>query len=252
MNYIIAIDGPAGAGKSTVAKSLAQKLGFFYLDTGALYRTLTYKALQKGLDLENEKALAALAQETKIDLQDKVGGLHVFMDGQEVTDQIRFPEVSRNTFYIARSPEVRQAILPLQRKFAERASLVAEGRDTTTVVFPDATLKVYLDANLETRAKRRGKDLTKAGVEQSITKIAEEVAERDNHDRSRSVAPLRQAEDAFYLDTTNLSITEVVERLTSLFLSSVPSFVREVEGSPSSAAQPCRKDPGELPEQNAG
>ncbi len=252
MNYIIAIDGPAGAGKSTVAKALARKLGFFYLDTGALYRTLTYKALQKGLDLENENALAALAQETKIDLQDKVDGLHVFMDGQEITDQIRFPEVTRNTFYIARSPKVRQAILPLQRKFAERTSLVVEGRDTTTVVFPNATLKVYLDANLETRAKRRGKDLTKAGVEQSITQIREEVAERDNHDRSRSVAPLRQAEDAFYLDTTNLSITEVVECLTSLFLSSVPSFFREAVGSPSSAVQPCCKDPGELPEQNTG
>src|SRR5450759_2922129 len=168
MKYIIAIDGPAGAGKSTIAKALAQKLGFFCLDTGALYRTLTYKALQKGLDLKNEKELATLAQETKIDLQDKVDGLHVFMDDQEVTDQIRTPEVTRNTFYIARSPEVRQAILPLQRKFAKMTSLVAEGRDTTTVVFPDATLKVYLDANLGTRAKRRGKDLTKAGVEQSI------------------------------------------------------------------------------------
>ncbi|MFA5393056.1 MAG: (d)CMP kinase [Candidatus Ratteibacteria bacterium] len=248
MKYIIAIDGPAGAGKSTVAKALAQKLGFFYLDTGALYRTLTYKALQKGLDLENEKTLAALAHATKIDLQDKVDGLHVFMDDQEVTDQIRTPEVTRSTFYIARSPEVRQAILPLQRKFGERANLVVEGRDTTTVVFPNATLKIYLDANLGTRAKRRGKDLTKAGVEQSITKIAEEVAERDNHDRSRSVAPLRQAEDAFYLDTTNLSITEVVERLASLFYSSVPSFVRETVDSSSSAVRPCCKDPGELPE----
>ena len=252
MNYIIAIDGPAGAGKSTIAKALARKLGFFYLDTGALYRTLTYKALQKNLDLENEQALAALARETKIDLQDKVDGLHVFMDNQEITDQIRFPEVTRNTFYIARSPEVRQAILPLQRKFAERASLVVEGRDTTTVVFPNATLKVYLDANLETRAKRRGKDLTKAGIKQSIAKTASEMAERDNHDRSRSVAPLRQAEDAFYLDTTNLSITEVVEHLTSLFLSSVPSFVREAGGSASFSARPCCKDHGELPEQNTG
>lgn len=232
MNYIIAIDGPAGAGKSTVAKILAQKLGFFYLDTGALYRTLTYKALRKGLDLENEKSLVEMAQATKIDLQDKADGLHVFMDGQETTNQIRSPEVTRNTFYIARSPKVRQAILPLQRKFVERTSLVVEGRDTTTVVFPDATLKVYLDAKLETRAKRRGKDLTKAGVEQPITKIAEEVAERDKHDRSRSVAPLRQAEDAFYLDTTNLSIAEVVERLTSLFLSAVPSFIREGEPPP--------------------
>ena len=213
INYVIAIDGPAGAGKSTIAKILAQKLGFFYLDTGALYRALTYKALQKGLDLEDEKSLITLAREIKIDLQDKEDGLHVFMDGQEVTDQIRTPEVTRNTFYIARSPEVRQAILPLQRKFAKRASLVAEGRDTTTVVFPEATFKVYLDANLDVRAQRRGKDLTKAGVEQSIAKTAEEVAERDNHDRSRSVAPLRQSADAFYLDTTNLSVNEVVERL---------------------------------------
>ena len=252
MNYIIAIDGPAGAGKSTVAKALARRLGFFYLDTGALYRTLTYKALQKKLDLENEKTLAVLARKTKIDLQDTADGLHVFMDDQEITGRIRTPEVTRNTFYVARSPEVRQAILPLQQKFAEMTSLVAEGRDTTTVVFPNATLKVYLDANLDTRAKRRGKDLTKAGVEQSITKIAEGVAERDNHDRSRSVAPLRQAEDAFYLDTTNLSVTEVIERLISLFHSCVPSFVREAGGYPSSAAQPYCKDSGELPEQNTG
>ncbi len=217
MKYIIAIDGPAGAGKSTVAKALAKKLGFFYLDTGALYRALTYKALQKGLNLEDEEALVEMVRETRIDLQDKADGLHVFMDGREITGEIRTPEVTGKTFYIARSPEVRQSILPLQRKFAERESLVAEGRDTTTVVFPDATLKIYLDANLETRAKRRGEDLSKAGVEQSIAKTAEEVAERDNHDLSRSVAPLRQAEDAFYLDTTNLSITEVVEHLALLF-----------------------------------
>lgn len=252
MNYIIAIDGPAGAGKSTVAKALARKLGFFYLDTGALYRTLTYKALQKGLDLKNEQTLVEMARETKIDLQDKADVLHVFMDGQEITDRIRTPEVTRNIFYVARSPKVRQAILPLQRKFAEMTSLVAEGRDTTTVVFPEATLKIYLDANLETRTKRRGKDLARAGVEQPIAKIAEEVAERDRHDRSRSVAPLRQAEDALYLDTTNLSITEVVERLASLFHSCVPSFVREAAGSPSSSAQPYCKGPGELPEQNTG
>ena len=252
MNYVIAIDGPAGAGKSTVAKILAQRLGFFYLDTGALYRTLTYKALQEHLELENEEALAEMAKETEIDLQDKPDGLHVFMDGQEVTGRIRTPEVTRNTFYIARSARVRQAILPLQRSFARKTSLVAEGRDTTTVVFPDAALKVYLDADLETRAKRRGKDLKKAGIRQSVTKIAEEVAERDNHDRSRSVAPLRQAEDAFYLDTTNLSITEVVERMASLFRSSVPSFVREAGDSPSSAVPPCCKDPGEPHRQNAG
>ena len=252
MKYIIAIDGPAGAGKSTVAKALVRKLGFFYLDTGALYRTLTYKALQNGLNLEDEKMLAKMARETRIDLQDRANGLHVFMDGQEVTKEIRAPEVTRNTFYIARSPEVRQSILPLQRKFAERESLVAEGRDTTTVVFPDATLKVYLDANLETRAKRRGEDLIKAGVEQSVTKTAEEVAERDNHDRSRSVAPLRQAEDAFYLDTTNLSITEVVERLASLFHSSVSSSVREAGDSLSSVAAPCCKDPDGPPRKNAG
>ena len=217
MKYVIAIDGPAGAGKSTVAKLLAQRLGFLYLDTGALYRTLTLKALEQKVDLTKEELLVKIVKSTRIELKNTPEGLRIFMDGKEVTEEVRIPEVTNNTFYVARSPKVRASLLPLQRNFAIESDLVTEGRDTTTVVFPDATLKIYLDADLKTRGVRREKDLIKAKIKQSLEKITAEVAERDNYDRSRSVAPLRQASDAVYVDTTNLTITEVVDRLASLF-----------------------------------
>ncbi len=217
MCHVIAIDGPAGAGKSTVARLLAKELGFLFLDTGALYRALTYKALQKEINLEDERELAALYGETAIDLQVAPKGLRVMLDGEDVTEEIRRPEVTRNTFYIARSPRVRQLLLPLQREFARKSNLVAEGRDTTTVIFPEATLKVYLDATPETRALRRQQDLQKTGIKQSSAEVEREVRERDRHDISRAVAPLRKAPDAVYLDSSRMTITEEVVFLARLF-----------------------------------
>ncbi len=253
MGYVIAIDGPAGAGKSTVARYLAKKLGFLYLDTGALYRTVTYKALKQKADLTNEAILKKIVETTRMELKNTRNGLRVFMDGEDVTKEIRKPKVSNNTFYIACSPKVREALLPLQRSFAEKSNLVAEGRDTTTVVFPDATLKIYLDADPFVRAVRRKKDLErKLHLKTSLERTLQEVTERDRYDLSRSIAPLRQAPEAIYLDTTNLTISQVVDRLISLFKASV-SHASFSEGGVGLPVLPQgEKTPGASPEQSAG
>lgn len=219
MKEVIAIDGPAGAGKSTVARLLARKLGFLYLDTGALYRALTLKALRAGVDLEDENALAGLVSTSCLDLREIDGKLAVFLDGEDVSAEIRTPEVTEQTFHIAASPLARAALLPVQRSFAERDNLVVEGRDTTTVVFPRARLKVYLDAPLDVRAARREKDLIGAGIKHGKEKISAWISERDRLDRSRSVAPLRKAPDAVYLDSGDKTIEEEVDSLARLFLS---------------------------------
>lgn len=214
---MIAIDGPGGAGKSTVARLLAGRLGFLYLDTGALYRALTWKAQREGVDLHDEEALAEMAGKTALDLRNGPSGLEVLVDGRDVTAEIRRPEVTENTFYIARSPKIRAVLLPVQREFALRDNLVAEGRDTGTVVFPGARLKVYLDASLDTRARRRQRDLSRAGENQALERVREDLAARDRHDLTRSAAPLRKAPDAVTLDTGCLSVAEEVERIADLF-----------------------------------
>ena len=215
--HIIAIDGPAGAGKSTLARQLARRLGFLYLDTGALYRALTWKALQEGVNLEDETALEKITRTARLDIRPAPEGVRVFVDGTEVTGEIRTPEVTRNTFYLARSPRVRAALLPLQRQFGERNNLVVEGRDTTTVIFPRATLKIYLDASLKTRAGRRTLDLEKIGARQPVPEVEREMAERDRQDLSRRVAPLVRAPDAHYLDTSGLTVDQEVAAVLKLF-----------------------------------
>lgn len=211
---IVAIDGPAGSGKSTVSKLVAKKLGFLYLDTGAMYRALTLKAMRSRMNLEDERALTDLAKSTRIGLEER-SKLHVFLDGEDVSIAIRTPEVTNNVKYIARVPGVRHEMVALQRSIGSKQAAILEGRDIGTVVFPDADYKFYLDARPEERAKRRLKDMVEIGAKSDVEKIKKEIIERDSSDINRTVGALKKAEDAIYIDTTDLSIDEVVEKIAS-------------------------------------
>lgn len=214
---IITIDGPAGAGKSTVARELARRLHFSYLDTGAMYRALTLKGLHKQVDLENEEDLVKLARGTTIDIQgDGDKPLRVFLDGQDVSEDIRTQEVTNKTFYVARAPKVREIMVQWQRQIAEKRDVVVEGRDTGTVVFPQASCKFYLDADFRERTRRRFQELEEKGQTVEKEKLQRELQERDNKDLSRNVGPLKKADDAVVIDTTAMSVEQVTEELLKL------------------------------------
>jgi len=213
---IIAIDGPAGAGKSTVARMTAQKLGFLYIDTGAMYRALTLKAMEKEINVNDTASLIKMAHSTTIDLiNGQEGALKVFLDGQDVTGPIRQPRITKLVSDIAKIKEVRQIMLGLQRKLGELRDSVLDGRDIGTVVFPDADRKFYIDADFKERVKRRYKELKE--LEQDVTPedIENDLSNRDNIDSTREFAPLKKAEDAIYIDTTNLTIQEVTDKVLS-------------------------------------
>lgn len=210
---IIAIDGPAGSGKSTVAKEVAKRLGLKYIDTGAMYRALTLKAMRTGVNLEDEDALCELFHRTRIELVQEEGCLRTLLDGEDVSQAIRDPEVTRRVFYAARSPKVRALMVAAQQRMGEQGGVVAEGRDATTVIFPNAHKKIYMDARVEVRARRRLADLAGVSPRPTLEEVEAEIRERDQKDFSRSVGPLRRAPDALYLDTSDLSIDEVVERV---------------------------------------
>jgi len=205
--FVVAIDGPAGVGKSTVAKALAKRLGLAYLDTGAMYRAVTWKAMREGVDLADEVKLREVLDRTCIEL---TGDGRVLVDGRDVSEEIRTPDVTRNTFYAARAPLVRERMRELQRQMG-KAGAVAEGRDMTTVVFPDARAKFYLDAGLDVRVRRRHKQLLESGRDEPIERVRADIRERDQKDLTRKVAPLRRAPDAIYVDTSNMTVDEVVE-----------------------------------------
>lgn len=214
---IIAVDGPAGSGKSTVSKEVARKKGFLYIDTGAMYRALTLKAMSSKLDLSNESAIIDLARKTKIDLTYKQDdGLSVFLDGEDVTDKIRTPELTNNVKFIAGVAGVRKEMVKIQRAVAGvGAGAVLEGRDIGTIVFPDADKKFYLDADINERTKRRYEELVRAGQVVSLADVEEDVRIRDKNDIERECGPLKKADDAIVVDTTGLTIDQVVEKILS-------------------------------------
>jgi cytidylate kinase len=220
---IIAIDGPAGAGKSTVARALATRLGFFLLDTGAIYRTLALRAGELGIEMSDGPALAALAQALPLRFgRGAEEGRVYLMDGgdlnpgRDITQAIRSPEVSLLASQVSAHPEVRAALLPLQRRLAESGPCVVEGRDVGTVVLPHATIKIFLTASPEVRARRRYEELRARGVTADLGMTLREQHERDQRDLTREAAPLRQAEDALPVDTSDLPLPQVVDRLEAL------------------------------------
>jgi cytidylate kinase len=206
---IIAIDGPSGAGKSTLAKRLAKDLGFIYLDTGAMYRALALKVLREAVDLADDGHLAALVKSTEIDLQENSGRLQVLLDGQDVAADIRTPEVSQMASKVSAVKAVRARMLELQRAMGQRGSVVAEGRDIGTVIFPQAEVKIFLDASVQERARRRYAELKASDGRVDFTATLREMEERDQRDSERDLAPLRRAEDALLIDSSRVDADEV-------------------------------------------
>ncbi len=207
--FIITIDGPAGAGKSTVAKIVAKKLGYIYIDTGAMYRAITYKALQKNIALNNHKELVNLAKKTKINLDQKNAKLKVFVDNKDVSKEIRTELVSKHTNTVASIKGVRKVMRSIQKKIGKNTGIVMEGRDIGTCVFPKAKFKFYLDASPEERAKRRYKELKAKKEKVNIQQIKKSIMHRDYLDKTRKINPLKQAKDAIRIDTTNMTLKQV-------------------------------------------
>jgi len=209
---IIAIDGPSGAGKGTIARTLAEHLGYRHVDTGAMYRAVGWKATHEGLALGDEDAMADLARRADINVE---GGV-VSIDGHDVTRAIRTPEIDKAAAAVARLPRVREVLVARQRAYSQDGGVVMEGRDIGTVVFPKADLKIYLDASEEERARRRANDAAHAGSQAGQAAVAEAIKARDESDTKRIVSPLTIARDAVYLDTTTMPIDRVVEAVLDL------------------------------------
>lgn len=220
---IIAIDGPSGAGKSTLAQRLARELGFIYLDTGAMYRALALKLLRQAVDLADDARVNEVVRETAIDLRENGGRLEVLLDGRDVAAEIRTPEVSQMASKSSALKVVRARLLELQREMGRRGSVVAEGRDIGTVVFPEAEVKVFLDASTRERARRRYQELLAAGRSVDLAETFREMEERDKRDSEREIAPLRQAVDAVRVDSSSVD----AERVALMVLDLVKQKARE-------------------------
>ena len=208
---IIAIDGPAASGKSTTAKAVAARLGYLHVDTGAMYRAMTLKVIDEGIDIKDVKRIAKLADSTRIRLVSKDGSYIVELDGVDVTDRIRTPKVTGAVSAVSMVPEVRELMVQEQRAMGKKGAIVLEGRDIGTVVFPKADIKVFMVANPRERATRRSRELAVKGIETVIEDLEKEIAERDEKDSKRSISPLTKADDAIVLDTTHLTIDEQVD-----------------------------------------
>ena len=212
---VVAIDGPAGAGKSTVAQLAAKKLGFTYIDTGAMYRAVAWKALQQKKPV-TDALILSVVPDIAVDLQYTGGKTRVFVDGEEVTGQIRTPEINKIVSQVARLGPVREKMVDLQRRMGERGAVLMDGRDIATNVLPNADVKIFLTASIEERARRRCKELKEKGYDVELEDIKAEIAARDKADSEREISPLVRAEDAVLLDTTGLGIDEVVEKILGM------------------------------------
>ncbi|MCG3089960.1 (d)CMP kinase [Sporosarcina cyprini] len=212
----IAIDGPAAAGKSTIAKRIAEKMNFTYIDTGAMYRALTHKALVNDINITSDQELTSLLEQTEIRLQPSPAGQIVFIDGLDCTEEIRSPRVTANVSEVAAHENVRHLMVDKQRNLALATGVVMDGRDIGTAVLPDAELKVFMTASVEERALRRHLEDEKRGIHTPVEQLKAQIAERDRADSERKVSPLKKAENAVVIDTTSMTIDEVVEEIIGL------------------------------------
>lgn len=221
LDYKIAIDGPASSGKSTIAKILADKYSLVYVDTGAMYRTLTHLALKNNVPINNEELLLKLLSEIKISFEKIEEGQLVFANDEDVSEEIRSHEVTNNVSEVSAFSKVREELVSRQQEIAEQTGVVMDGRDIGTVVLPDADVKIFLVASVEERAERRYLENKDKGIETDFDRLKQEIIDRDTYDSNRKVSPLKQAEDAVRLDTTSLSISEVVEKCIEIIDSKV-------------------------------
>ncbi|GGH68909.1 cytidylate kinase [Compostibacillus humi] len=215
-NFAIAIDGPAAAGKSTVAKIVAKKLSFLYIDTGAMYRAITLKALKNGINVNNEDALLQLLMRTKIDFLQIDSEQKVLLDDIDVTEEIRSQEVTKQVSYVAKHPKVRKEMVARQREMARHKGVVMDGRDIGSQVLPDAEVKIFLVASVEERAKRRYEENKRRGIPSDMEELIKEIALRDRIDSEREASPLIKADGAIEIDTTSMTIQEVADRILNI------------------------------------
>jgi cytidylate kinase len=216
MRLNIAIDGPVGAGKSTVADAVAERLGILHLDTGAMYRALGLTALRRGIDTQDERAVVDLCLGLDISVRHEADGQHTFVEGEDVTGLIRTQEVSMAASTVSRYAEVRRAMVKVQQKLAAETDMLLDGRDICTTVLPNATAKIYLTAAAEERARRRWLELKEKGVPEPYEEVLQAVRDRDNQDMNRQVEPLRQAEDAVLVDSSELTFDQVVDTILGI------------------------------------
>ncbi|HEX5082461.1 MAG TPA: (d)CMP kinase [Blastocatellia bacterium] len=214
---IIAIDGPAGAGKSTVARAVARHLGYLFINTGAMYRAVAWKALREGIPLDDASAVGKLAGESLIELTGGVDSMRVLIDGRDVTGEIATPKIGVAASAVSTIPAVRRAMVARQQRMGREGGVVMEGRDIGTQVFPDAEVKIYLDASPEARAQRRyDEDLARGVAVASLEEMKEQIELRDHSDKTRADSPLTQAEDAVYIDSSSMMVDEVVDRIVEI------------------------------------